>query len=216
MAQVIKHWRIWFVISLILITGAGFYILSRPEESQPYQGVELSDAAPDFRLIDQNGDPISLSNFRDKVVVLTFMDSQCEDVCPLTSAHLIQAYEGLDQSEAAQVVFLAVNVNIDANEVTDVSLATKNWRLDQIPNWHFLTGSVEELTSVWSEYGVAVNSQSLGEIMHTPGVFLIDRVGQKRWYISTPYSNEGNAEWTLPLSELLVRHLQKLLNEGPS
>lgn len=212
-----KNWRIWVILSLFLVMGAGFYFFSSLEESQPYQGVELSGIAPDFRLIDQNGNAISLSGFRGKIVVLTFMDSQCKDTCPLTSAHLLQAYERLDQSKADQVVFFAVNVNIQANTMTDVAQATQNWHLEKIPSWHFLTGDAAELKPIWKNYGVAAEANGeAGEIVHTPGVFLIDRGGQKRWYISTPYSSEGSVEWTLPLSELLIRHLQKLLNENPS
>lgn len=213
MAQAIKNWRLWFVFSLVFIVGAGVYLFPRLNENRSYQGAELSGLAPDFELMDQNGNPISLSDFRGRVVVLTFMDSQCMDVCPLTSAHLLQAYERLDKSETDQVVFLAVNVNIRANTAADVSDATRNWRLEKIPDWHFLTADSDDLESVWRDYGIAVEANS-GEILHTPGVFLIDPEGQKRWYISTSYSENGNAEWTLPLNELLVGHIRRLLQEN--
>lgn len=213
MTQAIKNWRIWLTLSLLLIAGAGSYFFSQ-EESQPYQGTELSGIAPDFRLIDQNGDLISLSDFRGRIIVLTFMDGQCKDICPLTSVQLIQTFKSLDQSEADRVIFLGVNVNIDANKVTDMSLATKKWRLRQIPNWHFLTGSAKDLALIWSEYEIAVNPHPSSGIMHTPGVFLIDPTGQKRWYISTPFSVEGNSQTTLPLNELLVNHLRNILKEN--
>lgn len=203
------------MLFLLLIVAAGIYFFSRFERSQPYQGTELGDVAPDFSLMDHNGNPIRLSDFRGRIVVLTFMDSQCKEVCPFTSAHLIQAYERLDKSEADQVAFLAVNVNRRANAVADVSRATQNWHLDQIPDWHFLTAGAEDLEVVWSDYGIAVeNISNSEEILHTPGVFIIDPDGQRRWYISTPYSEVGNTEWTLPLSEILVNHIHQLLQEN--
>jgi cytochrome oxidase Cu insertion factor (SCO1/SenC/PrrC family) len=163
--------------------------------------------------MDQHGDLVSLSDFDGKIVVLTFMDSQCKDVCPLTAAQLRQAHQHLNQDEANQVVFIAVNVSVEANMAEDVLLATQKWHLDEIPHWHFLTGSAEELTPIWNAYNVAVVSREGGEIIHTPGIFLIDKNQQKRWYISTPYTAEGTTETTLPLNELLVKHIREILRE---
>ncbi len=39
-------------------------------------------AAPGFRLVNQFGQPMSLSQFRGKVVILVFTDSQCTTICP--------------------------------------------------------------------------------------------------------------------------------------
>ncbi len=208
-----KNWRIWLTLASIIIAGmVGYFSSPALKSAESYEGTELNGIAPDFRLTDQNGAFFSLSDFGGRIVVLAFMDSQCKEICPLTSAQLIQAYGSLDTNEASQVVFLAVNVNVDANTDMDVAQATKQWHLDEIPSWHFLTGDPEGLEFVWKDYGVATEtSPESGEIMHTPGVFLIDPAMQKRWYISTPYSTEGDTEPTLPLSELLVKHIREIL-----
>ena len=79
----------------------------------------------------------------------------------------------------------------------------------------FLTGGADELEVVWKNYNVAVVPSADGtEFIHTPGVFLIDPSGQKRWYISTPFSEESDTELTLPLSELLVSRIREVLNEN--
>lgn len=184
-----------------------------PGSAEAYEGTALRGPATDFRLADQNGDTVALSDFRGRVVVLTFLDSQCQDVCPLTAVHLRAAGQAL--SDVAQsIVFLGVNVNIEANAVADVTATSLKWRLDEIPTWHFLTGSVEELEPVWKAYDITVLPQEGGEITHTPGVFLIDQTGQKRWYVSTPFDDAGTPQWTAPLSELLVKHIRELLSGG--
>jgi len=209
-----KHWRIWIILTLIVIVSAvGYFSSMTSQNTQTYEGTELSGDASDFKLIDQHGNLVSLSDFGGKVVVLTFFDSQCKDVCPLTPAQLLQTYKRLTPGETSQVVFIAVNVNVHANMNSDVLIATQKWHLDEIPSWHFLTGSEEELTPLWNAYGVASVPQEIGDIIHTPGVFLIDKDQQKRWYISTPYSEDGNAESTLPLSELLVNHIREILKD---
>ena len=211
----LKHWRIWLVCAFLIIAGALVYRFPLPlGDNRSYEGTELSGAALDFQLTDQNGSMLSLSDFRGKVIVLTFMDSKCKDTCPLTAAQLRLAYQQLDQTEASQVAFIGVNVNVDAYAIADVYEITQTWHLDEIPIWHFLTGSADELTPIWKAYGVAAVPQLAGEIIHTPGVFLIDKVGQERWYISTPYSEDGNTESTLPLSDLLVSHIREILEEN--
>jgi len=203
-----KYRFIWFLSALVLIAGVlGYFFLSTQNRRESYQGTELSGEAPDFQLRDQSGVLISLSDFRGKVVILTFMDSTCKDTCPLTAAQFRQTYRQFDKNEANQVIFIGVNVNPEANQVADIAEITKTWHLEEIPSWHFLTGNREELVAVWKAYGVAaVPSTDGNEIMHTPGVFLIDPSGQKRWYISTPDSTD----LTLPLSELLLKHIREL------
>jgi len=203
-----RNKTIWLLAILILvITASGC--------TSGYQGTELSGEAPGFQLTDQNSSVVKLSDFRGKVVVLTFMDSKCQDTCPLTAAHFREAYKELDQNEAKQVVFLGVNVNVEVSAVSDVMATTRAWHLDEIPNWHFLTGNPDELEPVWKDYAVAaIHNPDGNSIMHTPGTFLIDPLGQQRWYISTPFSVENNAEVTLPLSELLVNHIREILKDN--
>jgi protein SCO1 len=211
-----KNWRIWLIFALVIVVGAMVYFFRASlDNTQSYEGTELSSEAPDFQLTDQNGSNVGLSDIRGKVVVLTFMDSQCKDTCPITGAHFRQAYKQLNPNEASQVVFLGVNVNVIASTVADVLETTRAWHMDEIPSWHFLTGDAEVLEPVWKDYSIAVQPQPDGSaIMHTPGVFIIDPLGQKRWYVSTVVSGDVNTELTLPLSELLVKHIREILNEN--
>ena len=206
-----KSWRIWLVLALVIVGGATAYYFVSSDNSQTYEGTELSGEAPDFELTDQNDATVKLSDFRGKVVVLTFMDSKCTDTCPLTAAHFRETYRQLTQNESTQVVFLGVNVNVEENDVSDVMETTHAWRLDEIPNWHFLTGSQEVLEPIWKDYGVsATHSNDTNSIMHTPGTYLIDPLGQERWYISTPFFSD--ADLTLPLSELLLKHIREIVS----
>ena len=204
---------IWLVL-FTLLAGSCTAESSPDDLTAAYEGSELEGPAVDFSLVDQAGLPVRLSDFRDKLVVLTFMDSQCQEVCPLTSAHLRTTSQALGPDNS-QVIFIGINVNLAANSIQDVAAATQKWQLDEIPNWHFLTGSAEELEPIWKSYDVAVvpASQEEEELLHTPGVYLIDQNGEKRWYISTPFDEAGSAPWTPPLSDLLVEHIQELLGE---
>ena len=213
-----KHWRTWLLCVLILALGGVVYsFFTRQENTSTYEGTELTGESPDFQLTDQNGAVIKLSDFRGKVVVLTFMDTQCVDTCPLTASHFRRAYQQLNADEAEHVVFLGVNVNVEVNDVADILQITQNWRLDEIPTWHFLTGSPSKLEKVWRDYGVAVQSShdsSDERLLHTPGTYILDPSGQKCWYISIPISANNSAEFDAPLSDLLTNHIRAILREA--
>ena len=76
-------------------------------------------SAPDFQLRNQFGQPMSLSQFRGKVVMLAFEDSQCTTVCPLTTQSMLQAKQLLGAA-GSQVQLLGVDANPDATSVADV------------------------------------------------------------------------------------------------
>lgn len=189
---------------------------SRPANPpQAYEGTKLSGLAPDFRLTDQHGNATSLSDFRGKIVALTFMDSRCDETCPLTALELQSAYHSLGDA-AQEVVFIGVNVNPQFSTVQDAEAFTAKLRLNEIPTWRFLTGAQAQLSPVWEAYSVAVippDEPGEEDYDHTPGVFIIDQQGNKQWYVSTPMAEEGLApQWTGPrLRELLVKHIQGLL-----
>ena len=206
-----KNWRIWLVFALVILAGVAIYFFISTSNTQSYDGTQLSGEAADFPLTDQNGATVKLSDFRGKIVVLTFMDSKCTDTCPLTAAHFREVYRQFSPTEAAEVVFVGVNVNIEESDISDVLETTHAWRLDEIPNWHFLTGSHEVLEPVWKDYGVsATHSHESSAIMHTPGTFLIDKSGQQRWYVSPPPGGDPG-KLSLPLSELLLKYIREIL-----
>jgi protein SCO1/2 len=180
-----------------------------------YEGTQIDGAAPDFQLIDQNGQTLTLADFQGQVVVLTFLDSRCQDTCPLTAADLRRTHQALGDA-AHSVVFLGVNVNVNANTRTDITAATQEWHLDEISTWHFLTGNSTELETVWESYHIEVipPMDESGDLSHSPGVYLIDRSGQQRWYVSTPFVGLGTAAPSRPLSELLTMHIEELLSES--
>ena len=181
-----------------------------------YIGTELpGEQAPDFQLRDQHGGIQALSDLRGKAVVVAFLDPLCTDSCPLTALHFRLASERLD-GRVEQVAFVAVNANPNAS----VEIATTKWGMQELSNWHFLTGPREALRPVWTAYHAAAEAGSKRdkpeEQLHTAGVFVIDQSGRSRWYISVPAGTtpEG-AVWMGPaLADLLVARLTELFSKG--
>jgi cytochrome oxidase Cu insertion factor (SCO1/SenC/PrrC family) len=52
---------------------------------------ETPKQPPNFTLTDQYGKVISLSDFKNKKVVITPIDPECDDVCPLVAQEILEA-----------------------------------------------------------------------------------------------------------------------------
>jgi cytochrome oxidase Cu insertion factor (SCO1/SenC/PrrC family) len=180
--------------------------------------------APDIKLVNQFGQPMSLSQFRGKVVMLSFEDSECTTVCPLTTQSMLEAKQLLGAA-GSQVQLLGVDANPIATSVADVLAYSRAH--DMVNQWDFLTGSSAQLKSVWSAYHIAVQIEK-GQIDHTPALFVIDQSGreQKLYLTQMAYSSVGQSAEVLAdeVSSLLPSHphvasqesLASITVQGPS
>lgn len=202
------------IITLVMLLQGQ---LDSPEEADRasstsgYEGTPLEGPAPGFRLKDQNGTVVSLSDFRGKVVVLTLLDPVCTDICPIYAHQYRLVYQTLGE-DATDVAFLAFNANDEETSVEAMVAATKKWGLEAVRTWHFLTGSPEALRSVWSDYGLSASGRPKpdkpDEKQHSPAIYIIDQAGQKNRFLST------NFEDAPPASALIVKHVKALLERG--
>ena len=165
-----------------------------------------SQPAPDITLVNQFGQPMSLSQFRGKVVMLSFEDSECTTVCPLTTASMLEAKQLLGAA-GNQVQLLGVDANPTATSVADVLAYSRVHGM--VNQWDFLTGSSAQLKAVWNAYHIAVQIEQ-GQIDHTPALFVIDQRGreQKLYLTQMAYSSVAQSAQVLAdeVSSLLPSH----------
>ena len=140
-----------------------------------------SDApAPAFHLVDQRGQPVSLSGLRGKTIGLTFLDPVCTSDCPLI-AQEFKAADAMLGADAAHVVLVAVDANPRYVQPEFLRAFDAQEGLDRVPNWRYLTGSVAQLTRVWNAYGCQVSYEPGGAmIAHSDLAYVIDRRGHTR------------------------------------
>lgn len=143
--------------------------------------------APDFTLTDQHGSQVSLSSFRGHPVVLTFFDPRCVTMCPIMSQEFVEAERHLVRVQP-RVVFVAVNVNRHALGVATVAAFTNEHKLNAIPTWHFLTGTLPTLKSIWHAYGIEVATRIVHgkwTVLHTTVDYFIGPQGKER-FVAAP------------------------------
>jgi cytochrome oxidase Cu insertion factor (SCO1/SenC/PrrC family) len=150
----------------------------------PLGGFPLAgNLAPDFTLSDQFGHQVTLSSLRGHEVVLAFIDSQCKTLCPLTSTIMYNAKAQLATSASKQVLLIAVNANPTATNIATVQAWSINHGM--LHQWEFLTGSAQQLQSIYSMYNVYAQVDSNGVLVHDPIIFIIDSQGHERLYFET-------------------------------
>jgi cytochrome oxidase Cu insertion factor (SCO1/SenC/PrrC family) len=172
--------------------------------------------APGFTLTDQAGRTMALSALRGKAVVLEFMDPHCTDICPIVSREFVDAYHNLGAA-ARNVVFVAVNVNQYHASVADMAAYSREQDLNTIPSWHFFTGPVPALTSVWRDYDIQVQAPNPdADIIHTSALYFIDPQGREAFLASPMVDHTAKGTAYLPAAQitqwargiaLIARHL---------
>jgi cytochrome oxidase Cu insertion factor (SCO1/SenC/PrrC family) len=139
-------------------------------------------AAPNVKLTNQFGQAMSLSQFRGKAVLLSFVDSECTTVCPLTTLAMLEAKQMLGKA-GDQVQLLGVDANPEAIKTANVMAYSQVHNM--VNRWDFLTGSLPQLKSTWKSFNIYAKVVG-DQIDHTPALYVIDPQGRERMVYLTP------------------------------
>ncbi|HWB23240.1 MAG TPA: SCO family protein [Gaiellaceae bacterium] len=160
--------------------GSGSLAPAGARSQEPhFDGVTATGlAAPNFVLHDQHGRLVSLSGERGRYVVITFLYTHCPDVCPLIASALNEALRELG-SARRNVRVLAVSVDPKRDTPAAVRRFISAHRL--LPQFLYLTGTLEQLEPIWREYHVASTKGEHGVVVgHTAIELLLDPQGKPR------------------------------------
>lgn len=146
-----------------------------------FQAID-APAAPAFELADADGNPVRLSDFSDRIVVLNFVFASCTDVCPLHSDMIARVQEMVNATPMKErVQFLTVTTDPAADTPEVMKAYGEAHGLDA-SNWTFLTarqGQPEDMTRKLSDaYDVNFMPLDGGQQMHGVVTHVIDRGGR--------------------------------------
>lgn len=141
--------------------------------------------APGFALNDQTGAAVSLRSFRGRPVLLTFLDSQCRQSCPIAGRQLASILRRLPAAQRPALVVVSVDHSGDTPKAIDHALAA--WGLAGPWETHWLNAPTRaKLAAVWRAYGVTVEP-STNDIVHSLTLYLVDRSGDERTAYLFPF-----------------------------
>ncbi|HEX3434990.1 MAG TPA: SCO family protein [Solirubrobacteraceae bacterium] len=115
---------------------------------------ELSPPAPAPPIVLRNylGKEVNLSSFRGKAVLVTFLYTNCPDICPLITSNLRVAQNLMGAKVASKVQIIAVSV--DPKGDTKQAVASFLAHHEMTGRMQYLVGSAHELARVWKAWGV--------------------------------------------------------------
>lgn len=143
---------------------------------------KIDEPAPPFELADADGNPVRLSDFADKIVVLNFIFASCTDVCPLHSQLIADVQSKINITPMKDMVqFITVTTDPDVDTPDVLRGYGEAHGLDPY-NWTFLTawpGDAEGATRALAEaYNIRFDPLGDGQQMHGVVTNVIDRDGR--------------------------------------
>jgi protein SCO1/2 len=174
--------RVLIALFLIAVFSLGLIWLAAPGDSDNdgvasggsrFEGAVMPKGlkAPDFSLKNQDGERISMRDFRGQPVIVTFLYTTCEDTCPLQAQTVRGALDELGEDVPA--IAIAVDPPRDTPERARAFLSEQRalGRLD------FVLGTRAELKPLWEDF--YVRPQSVTQ-EHNARLTLVDERGFQR------------------------------------
>jgi protein SCO1 len=188
--SVCKHVRMKRSAILCLVLVITLLAISCGQDEPALPGFVLEpEEAPAIDLIDSAGQQVALNDYRGMPVVVSFLYTDCPDICPVIGQRIGQALESLD-GKAEDVAVLIVSVDPDGDTPEKAQAFMEKHRIAGQER-HYLLGDMATLAPIWLAYGVGTaplssgqrqteGAAQFGRVGHTDASFLIDREGKKR------------------------------------
>ena len=183
------------VLSAIIIIS--FYNILTPTKVLPiYQpaqvNFELVDSTiqhkkkyhkiADFKLVNQNGDTITQTFYKDKIYVADFFFTTCQTICPIMTDHM---YEIQKQTISdPEVLLLSHTVTPEIDSVAQLKRYAKK-KLVNSSKWNLVTGDKKQIYDLARTSYLAVKTSGDGgpyDMIHTENFMLIDKKKQIRGF----------------------------------
>jgi protein SCO1/2 len=138
-----------------------------------FQGALLPPGvkAPDFKLRDEKGRPVSMREYRGKPVVVTFLYSHCHDTCPIQAQQIKGALDNLGHDLPA----LAISVDPPGDKPKSVDRFNAEQGVTNRIRW--VLGRESQLRPLWQ--GFHTTSQT-PQTEHMARLVLVDKRGFQR------------------------------------
>ena len=172
-----------------------------PKLPSPFKASDVSAqySQADFHLNEASGRPVSLADYRGKVVVLFFGYTHCPQICPTTLADLAQVMRELGKDAGkVQVLFVTLDPERDTRELL------AQYPPAFYPTFKGLSGDSMATAQAAQAFGVIYQKQPDKnggyDLDHSAGTYLIAPGGKP--VLLSPYGQRA---------ELLVHDIKLLL-----
>ncbi|WP_295508275.1 SCO family protein [Accumulibacter sp.] len=131
----------------------------------------------DFVLLDRDGQPVELSRYRGKPLLVNFIYTACFQVCPTTTRNLQKALENTVNVMGADRFNV---ISIGFNQPFDSPAALKDFSRQygiDLPNWNFLSPAPAIVDELTTQFGFRFVATTAG-FDHLNQVTMVDAEGR--------------------------------------
>jgi protein SCO1/2 len=166
-------WALVLVAAGVVAYGLGLLLHPAP----PLAGQALTNDPPDVagvHLVNDQGRPVALSDYRGKVLLVYFGYTRCADTCPLTMQKLAKAYHDAGAPADVQVAMITVDPRHDTPAVLTP------WVKHFDPSFVGLSGSASQIAAAAKAFMIGYSTS--GEPSdHTAVVEVVGRNSHIRY-----------------------------------
>lgn len=125
-------------------------------------GARHSDHLPDLQLTNQSGAPVRLVSdlIRDRIVLVSFMYTHCNGICPLTSALFQKLRQPLFEQFGSDVRLISISLDPVTDTPAELFKYARAFKAEDDQNppnglaaWTFLTGTPEDIEAARVAFG---------------------------------------------------------------
>jgi protein SCO1/2 len=159
------------------------YYSRKGESKEPY-------TVPDFQFTDQNNQPVTLAQFKNRIWVTDFFFTTCQGICPVMKTNMKQVLDAFKGNE--RVKFLSHTVQPEYDSVPVLKAFSRQYG-DNDGQWYFVTGDKKALyDQARNAYFIAEPTKASIEedFVHSQLFALIDQQGKIRGYYDGTDSSE--------------------------
>jgi protein SCO1/2 len=142
-----------------------------------YRGSEppVTIRLPSFTLRNYTGETVRAADLRGKVTLLTFLDSQCEEACPIIASVVARSLEALGDNERRRVT--AVAISTDPTEDTPEAIRAFLGKQHALDAFLYLRGTEREMRPVWRRFQVLSSLETGADEVHSAPVRIYNADG---------------------------------------
>jgi protein SCO1/2 len=176
---------------------------NHPASEEGYDAVNKTDCLPSLKLTNQHNQPVVLSSFKGKPVLIDFIYTSCPGPCLTETQKMAKVAESLSKELGSKVVLLSITVDPEHDGPHQLLDYTKKQDVER-PGWYFLTGKPETIDEVLSNFKLIRQREADGTVDHIIGVFLLGPDGRER--------REYNGE--ILKADRVTADIDKVLSKG--
>ena len=154
---------------------------SVPPTLLPPHQLMIGEPVPDVPLMNQDGKPVHLNDYKGKAVLVTFIYTRCPmpTACPLISSHFSEVNKLLSQDPKAYANSLLISISLDPTYdkppvLRQYGLAYLDDNAAAFSHWEFADTTPDALKKLAQAFGLQYSVED-NQITHTMQTTLIDK-----------------------------------------